>query len=292
VNAPLAAEVRPPIAVKRRGGGPFAAGHDSSRLLSWSQEKKPYNPFHLAGGHAAESLPDKKAVAVFKCYCNHCDYLGGSISVSVETVARETKYSKRAVNHAVDVLKALGRITKTSRGIAGLRGGRKSSLTRVYCTDEELRSAGATDENFFGRGGKAGLFKAQKATDRADSKRKPDLFKAQDTCAGAFTPRTSEREPLRTGPQKSRPASPPRGSLSKPRKRYGEVGDLIGCGEEILRRVEGRPSSLADLHEDLKCLAAAKGLPYDSAMVVTAADIALRRLKSRDGSARASGAHY
>jgi hypothetical protein len=267
--------------------------HDPSRLLRRSDEKKPYNPFHLAGGYAAESLPDKKTVAVFKCYCSHCDYCGGGISVSDETVARETKYSKRAVNHAVKVLKSLGRITKTSRGIAGLRGGRKSSLTRVYCTDEELRAAGATDENFFGRGGRAGLFKAQTATDRADSKRKTSRFKTQDTCAGAFNPRTSEREPLRTGPHKARLAPPPCGNLSKPqkRKRYGKVGDLIGCGEEILRRVEGRPMSLADLHEDMKCLAAAKGLPYDSAMVVTAADVALRRLKFGDGPARPSGPH-
>jgi hypothetical protein len=262
---------------------------DPSRLLRRSDEKKPYNPFHLAGGYAAESLPDKKTVAVFKCYCSHCDYCGGGISVSVETVARETKYSKRAVNHAVEVLKSLGRITKTSRGIAGLRGGRKSSLTRVYCTDEELRAAGATDQNFFGRGGRAGLFKAQMATGRADSKRKMSRFKAQDKCALAFTPGTSETEPSRTGPQNARPASPPCGNLSKPQKRYGEVRDLIGCGEEILRRVEGRPASLADLHEDLKCLAAAKGLTYDSAMVVTAADIALRR-ESGDGSFFPSGA--
>jgi hypothetical protein len=66
--------------------------------------------------------------------------------------------------------------------------------------------------------------------------------------------------------------------LTEPQKRYAAVRKLIGCGEEILRRASGRPPTLADLHEDLKRLAAAEGLPYDSAMVVTAADIALRRI--------------
>jgi hypothetical protein len=78
--------------------------------------------------------------------------------------------------------------------------------------------------------------------------------------------------------------------LSEPQKRYAAVGKLIRGAQEILLRSEGRPSSLADLHEDLKFLAAERGLRYDSAMVVTAADIALRRLESGDRSARPSGA--
>ena len=88
-------------------------------------------------------------------------------------------------------------------------------------------------------------------------------------------PRTQNR------PHKARPVSPTCRNLTKPQKRHAEVGKLIQCGEEILHRAEGGLSSLADLHEDLKRLAAAKSLPYDSAMVCTAADIALRRFASR-----------
>jgi hypothetical protein len=76
--------------------------------------------------------------------------------------------------------------------------------------------------------------------------------------------------------------------LTESQKRYAAVGKLIRGAQEILLRSRGRPSSLADLHQDLKFLAAARGLRYDSAMVCTAADIALRRLKSDDGSALAS----
>jgi hypothetical protein len=67
-------------------------------------------------------------------------------------------------------------------------------------------------------------------------------------------------------------------NLTEPQKRYAAVGKLIQCAQEILLRSEGQPSSLADLHENLKSLAAARGLPYDSAMVCTAADIAQRRV--------------
>jgi hypothetical protein len=74
--------------------------------------------------------------------------------------------------------------------------------------------------------------------------------------------------------------------LCEPQKRYAAVGKLIRGAQEILLRSEGRPSSLADLHEDLKRLAASKGLQYDSAMVCTAADIALLRVKSGEGSPR------
>jgi hypothetical protein len=69
-----------------------------------------------------------------------------------------------------------------------------------------------------------------------------------------------------------------RKKITEPQKRYAAIGRLIEYGREILLRVEGRPSSLADLHEELKCVAAAKGLRYDSAMVCTAADIAQRRV--------------
>ena len=72
-------------------------------------------------------------------------------------------------------------------------------------------------------------------------------------------------------------------NLTEPQKRYAAVGKLIPCAQEILLRYEGQPSSLADLHEDLKCMAAAKGLPYESAMVCTATDIAQRRLAASKG---------
>jgi hypothetical protein len=78
-------------------------------------------------------------------------------------------------------------------------------------------------------------------------------------------------------------------NLTEPQRRYAAVGKLIQAAQEVLLRSKGKPSTLADLHEDVKSLAAAKGLRYDSAMVCTAADIALRRLA--EGSARAFGAH-
>jgi len=173
-------------------------------MESIQKERKPYNPYHLASGYAAESLPDKKTAAVFARLCNHTDYLGGSVSCSIETIAKETKYSSRAVNYAVEVLKNLGRVTKRARGVAGQIGGRKSSITTVHCTAEELQKAGANDENFFGRGGKAGLIKTQtepiQSAKRVHSKRKQDAIKTQRV---ALEPLKSE--PFLPGPVKAEP---------------------------------------------------------------------------------------
>lgn len=78
--------------------------------------------------------------------------------------------------------------------------------------------------------------------------------------------------------------------LTESQRRYVDVAKLIRGAQEILLRAAGRPPSLPDLHEDLKCLAARKGLRYDSAMIITAADIALRRLESGETSMRGSEA--
>ena len=102
------------------------------------QERRSYNPFHLASGHAAETMPDSKTAAVFSRLCSHCDHLGGSITTSVATIARETKLSERSVNTAIKTLKAWGRVTKHQRGIGGTKGGRQSAVTTVHCTEEEL----------------------------------------------------------------------------------------------------------------------------------------------------------
>jgi len=178
------------------------------------EEKKPYNPYHLAGGYAAPTLPDKKTIAVFKCYCNHTDFMGGSISISIETVMRETGYSNRAVCYADAVLISLGRITKKSRGIGGQRGGRQSSITRVYCTEAELKAAGANDENYYGRGGTHGLFKVQtppiQSAKRVHSKRKQDGFKVQRDAleplkSEPFLPQPIKAEPLQAGVSQSQP---------------------------------------------------------------------------------------
>ena len=177
-------------------------------MESTQKERKPYNPYHLAGGHAAPTLPDKKTIAVFKCYCNHTDFKGGSISISIETVMRETGYSHRAVCYADAVLTSLGRITKKSRGIGGQRGGRQSSITRVYCTEAELKAAGANDENYYGRGGTHGLFKVQtppiQSARRVHSKRKQDGFKVQRDAleplqSEPFLPQLIKSEPLKAG---------------------------------------------------------------------------------------------
>jgi len=194
--------------------------------MSQERERKPYNPFQLAGGYAAESLPDKKTAAVFARLCNHTDYLGGSVSCSIETIAKETKYSPRAVNYAVEVLKSLGRVTKRARGIAGKVGGRKSSITTVHCTAEELHKAGANDENFFGRGGKAGLIKAQTApiqsAKRVHSKRKQDAIKTQRV---ALEPLKSEPflpEPVKAEPLKVQATSTPRENPASLRSKEGK----------------------------------------------------------------------
>jgi hypothetical protein len=190
------------------------------------KERKPYNPFHLAGGYAAESLPDKKTIAVFKCYCSHTDFMGGSVTISLPTVMRETGYSHRAVCYADTVLKGLGRITKKPRGIGGQRGGRQSSITTVYCTIEELQKAGANDENFFGRGGKAGLFKVQsspiQSAKRVYSKRKRDGFKVQ---RDALEPLKSEPflpQPIKAEPLKAEETSTPRENPASLRSKEGK----------------------------------------------------------------------
>lgn len=186
------------------------------------EERRPYNPFHLASGHAAESLPDKKTAAVFKTLCNHSDYLGGSITVGVETIMRETKYSRRAVEYALATLTTLGRITRHPRGIGGQRGGRQSAVTTVHCTEEELRRAGANDENFFDKGGKAGLFKPQiepiQTAKRVHSNRKSEVFKpqrdAQKPLLPSFTPKPLQAEPLQVSV--TVPSAPKNKSQEKP----------------------------------------------------------------------------
>ena len=124
-------------------------------------EKKPYNPFHLASGYAAPSIGNKAAIAVFKCFCNHTDFLGGSVSISIQTVMSETGWSEGSVNAAIRYLLELGRIKRKSRGRPGLEGGKQSSITTVFCTDEELQRSGATAENFYDRGGKGFVVKTQ-----------------------------------------------------------------------------------------------------------------------------------
>ncbi|MGA8407557.1 MAG: hypothetical protein WB680_10305 [Candidatus Acidiferrales bacterium] len=194
--------------------------------MSQERERKPYNPYHLAGGYAAESLPDKKTIAVFKCYCSHTDFMGGSVSISLPTVMRETGYSHRAVCYADAVLTSLGRITKKPRGIGGQRGGRQSSITTVYCTAEELQKAGANDENFFGRGGKAGLFKVQtqpiQNAKRVYSKRKQDGFKVQRDALEPLNPEPFLPEPIEAEPLKVQATSTPRENPASLRTKEGK----------------------------------------------------------------------
>jgi hypothetical protein len=195
--------------------------------ISEKIERKPYNPYHLAAGYAAATLPDAKTAAVFDRLSAHCDYLGGSISVSVDTLAKETRLSSRSVNYAIERLKKLGRVSKKARGIGGNRGGRMSSMTTIYCTEEELRKAGATDENYFDRGGFSGLLNTQNdenskrkigrfKTQNDDgqsakpkySKRSSDGFKTQGFCAGTFPSLTLGGKPRQEEPpQDSLPAS-------------------------------------------------------------------------------------
>jgi hypothetical protein len=241
--------------------------------MSQEPERKPYNPFHLAGGYAAESLPDKKTIAVFKCYCNHTDFMGGCVSISLPTVVRETGYSHRAVCYADTVLKGLGRITKKPRGIGGQCGGRQSSITTVYCTIEKLQKAGANDENFFGRGGKAGLFKVQsspiQSAKRVYSKRKQDGFKVQRDAleplkSEPFLPQPIKAEPLKAGEPQSQPqeilASSTQGMKEQTTPRAAG-NPILPVGEKRLADAAARPSLLSD---EAATLLKAVGCPDDA----------------------------
>ena len=241
--------------------------------MSQDRERKPYNPFQLAGGYAAESLPDKKTAAVFARLCAHTDYLGGSVSCSIETIAKETKYSPRAVNYAVEVLKSLGRVTKRARGIAGKVGGRKSSITTVHCTAEELQKAGAQDENFFGRGGKAGLIKAQtepiQSAKRVHSIRNQDAIKTQRV---ALEPLKSEPflpEPIKAEPLEAQATSTPRENpaslLSKEGKKESQPrerqGNTIPAGKIRPVAKVPRPPRVAAFKPEVESQFRAAGAP-------------------------------
>ena len=219
------------------------------------EEKKPYNPYHLAGGYAAPTLPDKKTIAVFKCYCNHTDFMGGSISISIDTVMRETGYCHRAGCYADAVLISLGRITKKSRGIGGQRGGRQSSITRVYCTEAELKAAGANDENYYGRGGTHGLFKVQtppiQSAKRVHSKRKQDGFKVQRVAleplkSEPFLPQPIKAEPLKAGANQSQPqetfTSSTQGKKGQPTPTPEAAGNTMPAGIKNQLRGSARPA--------------------------------------------------
>jgi hypothetical protein len=69
------------------------------------EKKKPYNPYPLAAGYAAETLPDAKTASVFNRLCAHTDFLGGSVKVSVAQIAKETHLSPRSVDSAIKALK-------------------------------------------------------------------------------------------------------------------------------------------------------------------------------------------
>jgi hypothetical protein len=124
--------------------------------MSRERETRPYNPCALAAGYAAESIPGRCAASVFNRLCAHAGWTG-STSVGILAIMRETKYAHGPVCEAVAQLKGLGRVTKKQRGHAGKRGGRKTAITEVHFTEAELRKAGATDENYFSRGGPVGL---------------------------------------------------------------------------------------------------------------------------------------
>lgn len=122
--------------------------------MSNKQEKRPYNPYHLATGFAAKSLPDKVTASVFARLGAHTDFLG-TTTVGIETLMAETLYSHGRVCDAIETLKRLKRITKVARYHPGKGRGRSTSVTRLHCTAEELERAGASQENFYDKGGEA-----------------------------------------------------------------------------------------------------------------------------------------
>jgi hypothetical protein len=123
------------------------------------EEKKPYNPFAMATGIAGRSLPDHKCAAVFAAFGRRTDFLGGSVTVSVETIVAETNLCERNVKTAIKQLESLGRITRKRRARHEVTGGRQSSVTTCHCTEAELQAAGANQKNWYERGGKPGLAK-------------------------------------------------------------------------------------------------------------------------------------
>src|SRR5690348_17478131 len=115
---------------QRRHGAPLP---QDCPVMNEKDERKPYNPYHLATGHAAKSLPDKVTVAVFQRLGAHTDFLG-TTTVGIKTRMDETHYSHGRVCDAIETLKKLKRITKVSRYHPGRGRGRSTSVTRLHCT--------------------------------------------------------------------------------------------------------------------------------------------------------------
>jgi len=232
-------------------------------------ERRPYNPHALAGGYAALTLPDRKTAFVFSRLCAHAGWTGNT-TLSILGLMDETKFSHGAVSSAIETLKNLGRITKKPRGIGGQQGGRQTAVTTVYCTEQELRDAGASEENYFGKGGKAGLFKVQNAPiqspKRAYSKSKAEAFKVQrvglEPFESAFPSLPGEREPLQKNPGE-KPASPPQGkkeNQNQPREAAGK-GSLPPEKPPVADAAAIRPAIRCRLKDEVAAKLRAAGCP-------------------------------
>jgi hypothetical protein len=226
------------------------------------EEKKPYNPFHLASGYAAPSIGNKAAIAVFKCFCNHTDFLGGSVSISIQTIVSETGWSEGSVNAAIRLLLALGRIKRKSRGRPGAEGGKQSSITTVFCTQQELERSGATEDNFYSRGGKGFVVKTknQLEAERAECARSNRVKTQKSMSENANSPESKRkmgvvktqpivREPLKSEPLQAEPrkAEPLRvsdaSSLRSPSTTKSKATSTPGAAREPIVPVERKTMS-------------------------------------------------
>ena len=196
------------------------------------KERKPYNPYTLAGGYAAKSMPDKKTSDVFQRLCAHANWVGET-TVGIATIMDETRLSHGSACDAVKTLKALGRIEKQQRAIQA-HGGRQTAITKVYCNEQELRHAGASKENFYDKGGRSGLLKPQPAP---DPKSKPKRSKVQNEpiqSPSGTDPKSTQggREPFHTS-FKSKPLeSLPLQAEEKPKSKAKEFSTQIKGGKE------------------------------------------------------------
>jgi hypothetical protein len=253
------------------------------------ERKQPYNPYPLAGGNAAKAMPDKKAADVFQRLCVHTDFLG-TTTVSILTLMDETRLSHGSVVSAIKALKEVGRIARVQRGRLGAEGGRKTALTRVFCTKEELLKAGVTDENFYSRGGKDGVIdltlkpsqtpksseskaKSKRAKSQTGLSQKPESFESKATQVGleplesepSFLP--LETEPLESRTLQSNPTSKPtdfscqgkKENQSQSRERQGNT--IPADKKEATKGSAARPPRVAAFKPEVESQFRAAGAP-------------------------------
>lgn len=195
---------------------------------------------------------------------NHADRLGRNAWPSITTIALEAHLSQREVQRAIPILEALGEL-RVERG-AGQNGTHRYSLPAMCeaC-------------------GKQPIDPDKVSPQRDDKSRKEGVTNTAETMSH-LSPEPSFNRPKENRPkEKTEAASRPvpsaacekRQNLADPQKRYLRTAALAREAENAITR--NGPMALPDLKELIKCVAAAKSIPYDAEMVSNAVEIAERR---------------